>query len=73
MIVQKEQIKDNKENLDKHTSVLNDHSKRIENLEGITKGLQDRLKTIEDKLVILGNGGMDLNSIKSLLDKFKSE
>lgn len=49
------------------------HNVRIEKLEGITKDLQDRIKKINEQLAILGDGGLDINAIKGLMDKFKKE
>lgn len=49
------------------------HNVRIEKLEGISKDLQDRIKKINEQLAILGDGGLDINAIKGLMDKFKKE
>lgn len=68
-----EQIKDNSEAVRGHASTLGNHKERIEKLEKLTKSLQDRVDNIDSRLEVLGDGGLDLNAIKNLLDKLKKD
>jgi chromosome segregation ATPase len=67
------QVKSNTDTVQDHTQMLNNHTQRIEKLEGITSNLQDRMKAIDEKLAVLGDGGLDLSSIQNLMDKFRQE